>query len=83
MMGAMPHDASHALGRIVLLTGVLIAAAGLLLLYGGPLPRFLGRLPGDLSWRRGSVQVYLPLATCLLLSLVLTLVLSVISWWRR
>ena len=83
MMGAMTPDASHALGRIALLTGILIAAAGLFLLYGGRLPRFLGRLPGDLSWRRGNVQVYVPLATCLLLSLVLTLVLSAISWWRR
>ncbi len=79
----MSPDASHALGRIVLLTGILIAAAGLFLMYGGPLPRFFGRLPGDLSLRRGNLQVYVPLATCLLLSLVLTLVLSVISWWRR
>jgi hypothetical protein len=83
MTGAMPPEASRALGRIVLVIGVLIAAAGLFLLYGRPLPGFLGRLPGDISVRRGNVQVYVPLGTCLLLSLVLTLVLALVSWWRR
>jgi len=79
----MPFDAPEALGRTLLAIGILIAAAGLFLLYGGSLPGFLGRLPGDISVRRGGARFYAPLGTCLLLSLILTLVLSLISWWRR
>ena len=40
----------------------------------------LGRLPGDIVYRRGNVTIYMPLATGVLLSVALTLALS---WWRR
>ena len=77
-----PPDFLPALGRILVLAGLLIAAAGLFLAFGGHLP-FLGRLPGDLVFGRGNVRIYLPLATSVLLSLVLTLVLGLIAWLRR
>ena len=83
MPHAMPTDAPQALGRMMLLLGILLAAAGLFLLFGKHLPGFLGRLPGDITLRRGNVQVYIPFGTCILLSLVLTLVLAFLSWWRR
>ena len=79
----MPTDATQALGRTILVLGILLAGAGLFLLFGKHLPGFLGRLPGDISVRRGNVHVYIPLGTCVLLSLVLTLVLAFLSWWRR
>jgi len=53
-----------------------LSICGLLLMAGVP----LGRLPGDLVIRRGGTTIYLPLVTCLVLSLVLTLALS---WLRR
>ena len=83
MPHGMPTDVTQALGRMILVLGILLAAAGLFLLFGRHLPGFLGRLPGDISVRRGNVHVYIPLGTCILLSLVLTLVLTLISWWRR
>jgi hypothetical protein len=51
---------------------------GVLMLLGGQLP-WLGRLPGDISIERGNFRFYAPLATCLLLSLILTLVLNLVA----
>ena len=71
----MPLDA---LGRLLLFAGIGLALLGLLLLLAGRIP-FLGRLPGDFSFGNGNVQVYIPLATSILLSLVLTLVLNLLA----
>ena len=59
------------MGRLLILAGLLIAGVGLLMTLGLP----LGRLPGDLSFRRGGMSFYLPLATSILVSLVLTLIM--------
>jgi hypothetical protein len=55
------------------LFGLLIAAAGLLLWWGVP----VGRLPGDLVIRRGSLSFYLPITTSILVSILLTLLMAV------
>ena len=60
------------LGRIVLVVGVVLVVVGLLLMMGGKVP-WLGRLPGDITVQRGNFRFYFPLVTCLLLSLLLTL----------
>jgi hypothetical protein len=62
------------IGRLLVLAGVGLAALGLILVVGGRLG--LGRLPGDLSFGDDRVHVYVPLATCLLVSLVATVVLN-------
>ncbi|MBI1963715.1 MAG: DUF2905 domain-containing protein [Candidatus Rokubacteria bacterium] len=61
-------------GRALLVFGLLIAAAGAVLLVAGRVP-WLGRLPGDIHIQRGSWTFYFPLATSLLLSVALTLIL--------
>ena len=61
-------------GRALLVFGLLIAAAGAVLLVAGRVP-WLGRLPGDIHIQRGTWTFYFPLATSLLLSVALTLVL--------
>jgi len=67
------------IGRYLLLAGVLIAVAGVLMIVG---ERFgLGRLPGDIVWRRKNTTVYFPVVTGLVLSVVLTLLLNL--WLRR
>ena len=63
----------QALGRLLLLAGLALAALGLLLIAGGRVG--LGRLPGDLVVRGRHVTLFVPLATSLLLSALLTLVL--------
>jgi hypothetical protein len=58
------------MGRAIVVIGVVLVAVGLLMHYGVP----IGRLPGDISYKRGNFSVYLPLTTSLLASIVLTLV---------
>jgi hypothetical protein len=64
------------LGRIILVTGVILAALGLAVMLGGKIG--LGRLPGDIIIRRGNFTFYFPLVTGILLSLIITLVLSLL-----
>jgi len=59
------------MGRLLILIGLLIAGAGLLITLGVP----LGRLPGDFSYRRGNFSFYFPLASSILASIILTLLL--------
>ena len=60
------------MGRILVLLGLGITALGLLVLAGVP----FGRLPGDIMIRRGSFSFYFPLATSIVVSVLLTLILS-------
>ncbi len=60
------------MGRLLVFLGLGITAVGLLILAGIP----FGRLPGDIVVRRGNFSFYFPLATSIILSLLLTLVLS-------
>ncbi len=60
------------LGKSLLLFGVVLAALGIFLMIGPKVPR-VGRLPGDIVIERKNFQFYFPLGTCLLLSLLLTL----------
>jgi hypothetical protein len=59
-------------GKLLVLLGLGIAALGLLIMLGLP----IGRLPGDFYVRRGSLSFYFPLATSIILSILLTLILS-------
>ena len=64
------------LGRLLIGAGLLLAFVGVVVLLAGRVPS-LGRLPGDLVFRRGPVTVYVPLLTSLVLSVVLTLALNI------
>ena len=61
-------------GKALILFGVLLVALGLLFSLGSKVP-WLGRLPGDIYILRGNFTFYFPLTTCILLSLLITLVL--------
>jgi len=67
------------IGRMLILFGLVLVAAGLLLMLLDRLPIRLGRLPGDIVLRGKNSVFYFPLATSLLLSLVLTLLLWLFS----
>jgi hypothetical protein len=58
-------------GRLLIVLGLVIAGVGLLISFGVP----IGRLPGDITVRRGNFTFYLPLASSILASIVLTLLL--------
>ena len=63
------------LGKMLLFGGLALAAVGVLLMLGDRL--CLGRLPGDLVWKRRSTTVYFPWVTSLLVSVILTVLLNV------
>lgn len=68
------------MGRLLLGAGILLAAVGALLLLADRFPGLrIGRLPGDISVERGNFRFYFPLAT----SIVLSVVLSLILWLLR
>ena len=62
------------MGRLLVVVGLLIAGVGLLMTMGVP----FGRLPGDVVVRRGSFSFYFPIVTCVVLSVLLTIVLSLL-----
>ena len=62
------------LGRVLIVVGLVLVGLGVLLSLGGRIP-VLGRLPGDIVIERGSFRIYIPLATSILLSLIVTGVL--------
>jgi hypothetical protein len=71
------------LGKLLILLGGAIVIAGILLIVVGRLHLPIGRLPGDIVYRGKNTTFYFPLATSILLSVVLTLVLYVVGRWRR
>jgi DUF2905 family protein len=66
------------LGRPLIVVGAVLLLVGLALTFGPRIPG-LGRLPGDVVWRKGGTTVYFPVVTCIVISLLLTLV----SWLLR
>ena len=62
------------MGKLLLVAGLVIAGIGLLMMAGIP----FGRLPGDIVIRRGNGTFYFPLATSIVLSIILTILLAVL-----
>ena len=60
------------MGKLLVVIGLVIACVGLLMMLGLP----IGRLPGDITYRRGGTTVYFPIVTCIVASVVLTLLLA-------
>lgn len=71
------------MGRLLVSIGLVFVVAGLLVMALGRLGLPLGRLPGDLSYRGKGVQIFAPLGTSLLLSILLSLILYAITRFRR
>ncbi|HET7893593.1 MAG TPA: DUF2905 domain-containing protein [Candidatus Sulfotelmatobacter sp.] len=71
------------LGKLLIVLGILLFAAGVVLTLIGRANLPLGRLPGDIIYRGKNTSFYFPLATSLLLSLLLSIVLYVVGRWRR
>ena len=69
-------DSSH-LGRIIIVFGLCIVLLGVFVLFAGKIP-FIGNLPGDIHIRRPGFGFHFPIVTCLVLSILLTVVLNVL-----
>jgi len=62
------------LGRLLIVVGVILVIVGAVFLLAPKIP-WLGRLPGDISFKRGNFSFYFPLGTCILISIILTLIM--------
>ena len=70
MMGLAP------LGKMLVVLGIVVVGVGLFLWFGDKIP-WLGKLPGDILIKKDRFTFYFPLVTCILISLILTLLLSI------
>ena len=70
------------LGRSLVIAGLVILVLGLALMFADKVP-LVGRLPGDITIRGDSWTVYAPIATSIVVSLVLTAALSLFAWLAR
>ncbi len=66
------------LGKTIILLGIVLIVIGLILTFGAKIP-FLGRLPGDIYIKRDNFTFYFPLATSILISIILTLIFSLLN----
>ena len=71
------------LGKVILGFGILLVVLGAVLMIAGRLGLPLGRLPGDIAYKGKNVSVYFPIGTSILLSVLLSVILYLISHFRR
>ena len=64
------------MGKFLVILGLVIVLLGLVF-WGGLAPKWLGRLPGDIRIERGNSAFYFPIVTCIVISVVLSLLLSI------
>ena len=69
-------SAVNEVGKFLIIIGVAIAVVGFVL-WSGLAPKWLGRLPGDIRIERGNSAFYFPIVTCLIISIVLSLIISI------
>jgi hypothetical protein len=69
-------SAVRELGKFVVVVGVVVTLVGLVM-WSGFAPKWLGRLPGDIRIEREHSAFYFPIVTCIILSIVLSLLLSI------
>lgn len=74
-------DMMAQLGKMLVITGALIFILGVIMLFSDRLP-FLGKLPGDISFKSGTMKIYIPLATSIIISIILTILLNLFGRGR-
>jgi hypothetical protein len=69
-------------GKFIVLVGLVIVGTGVVMMFFDKIP-FLGKLPGDINIRKENFQLYVPITTSVLLSVVVSLVLWLLSYLTR
>ena len=62
-------------GKMLLILGIVFSLVGLIFIFGSKVP-FLGRLPEDIFIKKGNITFFFPVVTCILISIIVTLILS-------
>lgn len=68
-------------GKILIIAGILMAIAGVILMFYDKIP-FIGKLPGDIMIKRENFTIYIPIATSLLISVLISVILFLINKFR-
>jgi hypothetical protein len=76
-------DSIRDLGKLLIVCGLALAVAGVFLFASGKVPFRLGHLPGDISYKGSNSSFYFPFVTCLLLSVILSMVMWLVNYFRR
>jgi Protein of unknown function (DUF2905) len=63
------------IGKLLLILGIILSIMGLIFIFGSKVPG-LGRLPGDIFIKKENVTFFFPIVTCILISIIVTLILS-------
>jgi hypothetical protein len=71
------------IGKRLVLLGIILVVAGVVVMLPGRMNVSLGRLPGDFLYRGKNTTVYFPLATSVIVSVVLSILLYLVSRWRK
>jgi hypothetical protein len=69
----------NSIGKILIAVGLAIAVLGVLIALGDRLPFKIGRLPGDIVWKRGNATFYFPVVTLLLLNVAIWLIVRLFN----
>jgi uncharacterized protein HemY len=70
------------LGKVLIVFGLVIVGVGVLLLFFDKIP-FIGKLPGDINIKKENFQLYLPITTSIIISVLLSLILWLISFFSK
>jgi len=76
-------DPFREIGKTLLVIGVVLVGVGVLLLSGARLPYRIGRLPGDIVIQGRNGSFYFPIVTCIIVSLLFTLLMWILNLFRR
>ena len=71
------------MGKLLLVFGGVLVVVGLLLTFGSRLPFRLGRLPGDIVYQGKNTTFYFPVVTCIVVSVALTVLMWLVSLFRK
>jgi DUF2905 family protein len=83
-LGGAMSEAPVQLGKMLLIAGVVLVGLGLVLTLSSRFSFFgLGKLPGDIAYKGRNASFYFPIVTCLVVSVVLTLILWLVSFLSR
>ena len=66
----------HDIGKLLMVIGTVVLVLGFIL-WGGFVPKWLGRLPGDIRIEREHAVFYFPIVTCIIISIILSLLFSI------
>ena len=67
---------TSSMGKMLIVFGIILIAIGVVFLFGGKIG--IGKLPGDIAFKKGNFSFYFPIATSIILSIFITLILNIL-----